>query len=186
MSLSPQPAALSILEPQTTTVFTGLWRAMRRRDFLLGIMAVAGVLSRFLPLLLASVPFAASQTFLAHEICTWGSIAVLAYMVVALLVYMWLATSWPHLPVTPDSMAGTVFYVCDSFMLRDFERLSMLGTQERDRRVARMERRYRFGWMTGESGRRRIGIDYAEGEMGFKMRSLGTLGFGVLNSRRRE
>lgn len=149
-------------------------------------MAGAGVLTQFLPLLLSSVPFAASQTFTAHEICTWGAAAVLAVAVVALLTHMWLAKSWPHLPVAPDSLAGTAFYVCDSVMLRDFERLSILGTRERDRRVERMERKYKFGWMTGESGRRRIGIDYAEGEGGFKMRSLGSLGLGVPDKKRRR
>jgi len=69
-------------------------------------------------------------------------------------------------------------------MLRDFERLSMLGSRERDRRVERMGRMYRFGWMTGVSGEKRVGIDYPEGEQGFKLRTLGAVGFGIAGTRR--
>jgi len=185
MALSPQPASLSVLEPQSTTVFAGLWRAVRRRDALLGTVALAGVLARFLPLFLAGVPFAPAQTFSAHEICTWAAVAALALMVVALLTHMWVATSWPLLPVAPESLAAAAYYVCDSAMLRDFERLSMMGARERDRRVAGMERRYRFGWMTGVSGMRRIGIDYVEGERGFRMRKLSGLGTTMDKKRRK-
>lgn len=53
--------------------------------------------------------------------------------------------------------------MCDSRMLRDFERLSMLGKKHRDERVARMGRRYRYGLMRGSiSGESRERIDYAE------------------------
>jgi len=186
MALSPQPASLSVLEPQATTVVAGMWRAVRRRDALLGALALTGILARFLPLLLSGVPLAPAQTFVAHEICTWAAVVVLILMTAALVARMWAAASWPALPVAPDSLAGCAFYVCDSVMLRDFERLSMLGARERDRRVERMGRRYRFGWMTGVSGRRRIGIDYAEGEVGFRMRSLGTLGLGVASGKKRR
>jgi len=64
-------------------------------------------------------------------------------------------------------------------MLGDFTRLSILGGPERDRRVERMARRYRFGWITGVSGERRIGCNYAEGGQGFEMRGLGAQGFGI-------
>lgn len=79
----------------------------------------------------------------------------------------------------PNSLACCVYYVCDSSMLRDFEALSVLGARERNSRVERMGRLYRFGWMTGVSGEERIRIDYPDGEQGFKLRSLGPLGFGA-------
>ena len=147
-------------------------------------MALAGILSRFLPLLLSSVPFAAAQTWVTHEICTWLAVALLCIMIIVLLGHVWLV-KWPHMPAAaPDSLACCVYYVCDSAMLRDFERLSMLGSRERDRRVERMGRMYRFGWMTGVSGEKRVGIDYPEGEQGFKLRTLGAVGFGIAGTRR--
>lgn len=105
-------------------------------------------------------------------------------MIAVLLAHMWVV-KWPYMPAAPDSLAGWIYYVCDSAMLRDFERLSMVGQRERDGRVERMGRVYRFGWMTGVSGFgiNRIGIDYPEGEQGYKMYSLGAFGFGVTGRR---
>lgn len=180
MARRPQPASLSVLCSRPTNAFTGFWRAVRRGDILTGSLAFAGILSKFLPALLASIPFASAQTWRTHEICTWTTVGVLALMIIILLGYIRFAR-WPEMPdgVVAGSLAGTVYFVCDSYMLRDFARLSMLGTRERDRRVERMARRYRFGWTMGVSGERRIGCDFAEGSQGFKMRSLAPLGFGI-------
>ncbi|KAK3984081.1 hypothetical protein QBC44DRAFT_389562 [Cladorrhinum sp. PSN332] len=106
MAQKPQPAALSVLQPRATNVFTGLWRSIRQRD----------------------------------------------------------------------SLACCLCYVRDSAVLRDFERLSMLGRRERDRRVERMGWMHRFGWVMGASGEKRVGIDYPEGEQGFKLRTFGGVG----------
>ncbi|KAK0619031.1 ankyrin repeat-containing domain protein [Immersiella caudata] len=170
-------------------VFTGLWRALGWRDPLAGSMAFAGALSKFLLALLSGVPFASAQTWLTHEICIWTTVALLIIMILTLLGHMGLV-AWPYMPVSPDSLAGRAYYICDSATLRDFERLSMLGGRERDRRVERMGRLYRFGWMTGISGERRVGIEYGEAEQGFKMHSLEALGFSttaeIPNSGRRD
>ncbi|KAK4443771.1 hypothetical protein QBC34DRAFT_310409 [Podospora aff. communis PSN243] len=178
ISQRPQPAARSVLESRATNPFTRLWRALRRRDALTASIAVANILAKFLPMLLSGIPFKSTQTWQSQQICGWTTVALLAIMILVMLVYMRFAR-WPELPVSPDSLAGVVYYVCDSHMLKDFERLSMLGTRERDRRVERMARRYSFDWITGVSGERRIACDYAEGGQGFKLRSLGHLGFGV-------
>ncbi|KAK3318967.1 hypothetical protein B0H66DRAFT_603528 [Apodospora peruviana] len=178
MAKRSQPAALSVLQPRTINVFSGLWQALRQREVLAGVMAFVGVLSKFLPVLLSGVPFTAAQTWMAHEICTWGSVALLIVMIATLLGHA-ILVKWPHLPAaSPDSLACCIYYVCDSAMLRDFEGLSMLGMAQRDRRVERMGRMYRFGWMTGVSGETRVGMDYPEGGQGFKLQSLGALGLG--------
>ncbi|KAK4658997.1 hypothetical protein QC762_106420 [Podospora pseudocomata] len=178
MAQKQQPAALSVLEPCPKTVFTGLWRAVRQKDLMAGAVAFAGILSKFVPALLSSIPFSSAQTWQTHEICTWTTVALLIVLILTLFSYMWLV-KWPHMPAAPDSLACQIYYVCDSAMLRDFERLSMLGRRERDRRVERMGRMYRFGWMTGVSGERRVGVDYPEGEQGYRMHGLGGCGFGT-------
>lgn len=178
MTQRPQPAAFSVLEPRPTNVFTGLWCAARQQDVFASVVAFAGVLSKFLPALLSSIPFVSTQTWKTHEICTWTTVTLLSVIAVVLLGYM-RSARWPEIPVPPSSLAGYVYYVCDSRMLKDYERLSMLGSRERDRRVEGMARMYRFGWILGVSGRMRIGCDYAEGGQGFKMRSLARLGFGT-------
>jgi len=99
-------------------------------------------------------------------------------MIIVMLGYIRFAR-WPDIPVPVGSLAGTVYYICDSYMLKDFERLSTLKKRERDRRVERMARMYKFGWTTGVSGEKKIGCDYAEGGQGFKLRTLTAQGFGV-------
>ena len=141
-------------------------------------MAFAGVFSEVLPAVMSGVPFQAAQTYKIHEICIWWAIAVLIVMIMVLVSHMWLV-KWPHLAANPNILAVWAYYVCDFHMLRDFERLSMLGRRERDRWITRMGRMYRFGWITRVSGERRIGIDYADGERGYKLKALGTLGFDV-------
>ncbi len=178
MALKSQDARHSVLEERATNVFTGLWRALRQREYLAGAMALTTFLAKLLPLLLSGVPFATAQTFYAHEICTWGSVGLLIIMIIVLVAHMWLV-KWPYMPVSLDSLAGCIYYVCDSAMVVDYERLSLLDKRERDLRVQRMGRNYRFGWMTGQSGERRVAVDYAEGETGYQLKSLGPQGFGV-------
>lgn len=156
----------------------GFWLSVRRRDTLAVMISFVGILSKCLPALLSGIPFASAQTWRTHQICAWTSISLVSVMIVVLICYMRIVR-WPDLPVPPGSLAGSIYYLCDSRMLKDFERLSMLRRPERDRRVKRAARRYRVGWITGVSGQKRIACDYADGEQGVRMRSLFTVGFGV-------
>ncbi|KAM7202699.1 hypothetical protein V8F33_002625 [Rhypophila sp. PSN 637] len=69
-------------------------------------------------------------------------------------------------PVKLDTIAGVMYYLCESKMLKDFEQT--FGTKqpvtnkcERDRTVADMGRRYTFGNITGSvTGQKRLGVDY--------------------------
>lgn len=69
------------------------------------------------------------------------------------------------LPVRVDTVAGCMWYVCDSAMLKDFEVFGVAGfsgsKRDRDRLVREMDRRYVLGEVVGvSSGGRRVGIDY--------------------------
>jgi len=155
-----------------------------KNNTMIGRIALAGVLNKlFAPVLLSNIPFQISQTWTTHEICVWLSVAVLGYSSLVLGWYLFggrvVSLLFPssfasrissggggggvHLPVHPQTLAGRMYYVCDSAVLSDFARLSMLSTRRRDERVLRLGRRYRFGDMVGVSGRRRVGVDYAPG-----------------------
>lgn len=67
--------------------------------------------------------------------------------------------SWPHMPVDPSTIAGAMYYVCDSWMLARFEGLSMMKRRDRDWHVNEMNLRYEFGEIRGASGIVRIGVD---------------------------
>lgn len=79
-----------------------------------------------------------------------------------LVCHMW-RVKWLSISVSPDLLAGLAYYICDSHILRDFTQRWIPSKRQRDLRVSRMQRRYRFGWIKCVSGRWRIGIDYAEG-----------------------
>ncbi|KAK4187647.1 hypothetical protein QBC35DRAFT_410032, partial [Podospora australis] len=191
MAQRPQPARGSfILTPRPLTVLAGLYHAFPlppglgtsrgSGDPLAAAIALAGILSKFLPALLSSVPFASAQTWQTHEICTWSVVSLLSVMICVLVGHMWLV-KWPEcLSDQDESLATRISYVFDSAMLRDFERMSLLGQKERDKRVVGMGRMYRFGWTVGTvTGERRVGVDYPEGEQGFRMRGMGVgSGFG--------
>lgn len=42
---------------------------------------------------------------------------------------------WPHMPVDPSTIAGAMYYVCDSPILDKLEGLSTLNRKERDHKV---------------------------------------------------
>jgi len=184
MAQRPQPASLSVLQPRSTDVFSALYHGLRTSDLLLSTLSFAGIISKAVPALLAGIPFQAAQTFKVHEICMWSAVATLLVMIVVLGAHMWWV-KWPDLIQGNDgTLAVTAYYVCDSFMTRDFERLSLLSREERDRRVEGMKRLYRLGWIVGVSGEVRVGVDYAEGEKGFQLKSLGGPGMGFGGGKR--
>jgi len=74
----------------------------------------------------------------------------------------------PYLPLDPGTIVGRMYYVCDSWMTRDFGAMGGDGldrgqeTGGNMRNTAHLRgQRYVFGKMTGVSGTERIGIDYA-------------------------
>ncbi|KAI1084638.1 hypothetical protein F5B20DRAFT_522536 [Whalleya microplaca] len=165
LSQTPQPASRSILLSPPTNAFSGLVSSLRRRHPFLFIVTLTAILSDFLPLFLANVPYRVTQTFLVHMICTWTGVGILCIMV--LVVLLSFAIKWPHMPVSPSTIANVMYYVCDSQELRscfEGQSLSMLDRKERDGRVNQMALRYEFGQAKGVSGRVRIGVDVAEEE----------------------
>jgi hypothetical protein len=82
---------------------------------------------------------------------------------------MWLVIAvsffvkWPHMPADPSTVAGSMYYVCDSWMLYSFEGLSTLKKKDRDWKVGQMGFRYGYGDIQGVSGLRRYGVDGIRG-----------------------
>ncbi|KAE8447900.1 hypothetical protein EG329_010129 [Mollisiaceae sp. DMI_Dod_QoI] len=146
----------SISASSATTVFQGLWRAIRNRNLFTGAVASAGILSKFMPLLLSNIPYRITQTWRAHLVCAWMTIVILAFMI---LVLLWsFSVKWPHMPMGPNTIAGNIYYLCDSGILRDFDGMSMMCKRQWDVRVEQIGSDYRFGKMVGLSGQVRTGI----------------------------
>lgn len=139
------------------TAFTGVFSAMRRRHGFLGLVGVTAILSEFMPILLNNVPFRVTQTWVAHMVCTWLSVGILGFM--WLVVVGSFFVRWPHMPVDPSTVAGAMYYLCDSWVLWSLEGMSTLKKKERDWKISETGLKFRFGEIEGVSGLRRVGID---------------------------
>ncbi|KAK3379133.1 hypothetical protein B0T24DRAFT_522884 [Lasiosphaeria ovina] len=159
----PQPQA-TLLAPRATEPFTGLWRSARRGDGFGAAVAGVTILSKFAPIALANIPFRSTLTWRAHQVCAWSSVATLLLMIALLGISLARFNGSSAMPVSPDTIARCLYYVCDSHMLRDFDGLSTLDDAAMARRLACMPQRYTFGPAVGVSGRPRVGIDYAVGD----------------------
>jgi len=152
------PARRSILLSPPTNPFSGLRTAFLQRNLYLGVLSVATILSElFLPVTLAHVPFSLVETLDTQIVCAWLSIAILAFMIIVLAASFLIR--WPHMPVDPRTIAGAMFYVCDSWWLESLEGLSCMEKKERDRIIRHIGVQYKFGIMIGMSGKDRVGVD---------------------------
>lgn len=163
LSQRPQAAQDSILVAPSTNVFTGLWKAVCQRDVFSSVVAFAGVLSKFTPILLANIPFSSTVTWGSHEACTWTSVGILSIMVLVLVASF--LVKWPYMPVDPGTIAGVMYYICDSKMLNDVNSMGAAGESDlkgHNKMASKFGARYRFGKTVGASGRDRIAVDYAQ------------------------
>ncbi|KUJ24517.1 uncharacterized protein LY89DRAFT_571748 [Mollisia scopiformis] len=158
LSRFPRRSNTSILASSNITVFLGLWRALWDRNLFAGIVAFTGILSKVTPLLLSNIPFRITQTWETHKVCAWMTVAILAFMIVVLVWCFLEEARWPYMPLDPNTIAGSMYYLCDSPILGDFEGTSRLSQKELKARLKGIGKDYRFGEMVGVSGQSRIGI----------------------------
>jgi len=159
LAVRPQPAEASILIPRATTALTGVWQAVILRNVFGGAVATVSVLSKFTPIFLANIPFKLTLTWTMHSVCTWLSVAILTTMALVLITSFF--TKWPSVPAEPSTIAGCIYYVRESEMLRDFEGMSLMSQREREKRLRVKGRKYHLLEIVGGSGETRVGIDYA-------------------------
>lgn len=165
LSQSPQPPQRTITVSPPLNAFSGIVGAVRQRHGFLILVAFTAILAEFMPIVLSNVPFRVTQTWITSRVCTWMAVGILSLM--WLVVVGTFFVSWPHMPVDPSTIAGAMYYVCDSWMLGGMEGLSKLDSEERDKRIAELGLRFRFGDIVGLSGRKRIGVDgldFTDGE----------------------
>ena len=158
LSRRPLAASRSILLTPPTNPYTGLHAAFRQRHLYLGVLAFTTILGElFLPVTLAHVPFSLVETHQTQVVCAWMSVAVLALMIA--VVSASFLIRWPHMPVDPRTIAGALFYVCDSWMLDGLEGLAAVDKSNRDKALRGMGFQYTFGQISGIRGKERVGID---------------------------
>lgn len=60
-------------------------------------------------MLLSNVPYRVVQTWMAHLVCTWMAVGILAVMVILIAVSFLM--DWPNLSVDPSTVLGSMYYL---------------------------------------------------------------------------
>ncbi|KAK1756783.1 hypothetical protein QBC47DRAFT_341563 [Echria macrotheca] len=165
LAVAPQPAAYSILISPSTAAVTDVASTILagRSGWFVSLVQASVFLSNFTPVLLSGVPFSPAQTLLAHRLSAYSAVGCLAFMLLTLLAgAIWVR--YPRMPLDPASLAGRIYYVCDSIMTHDFRGTSLLEKKAFRGRVGKTKR-YRFGKMIGVSGAARTGVDYDDAHL---------------------
>ncbi|KAI1741041.1 hypothetical protein F4680DRAFT_447408 [Xylaria scruposa] len=152
----PREASQSVLLAPPTNAFSGLWHAVRTRRLFLGAVSIASILSQSLSIFLSNVPFRVTQTFLVSQLSIWTSVGIMSFMLLILLTSFFV--KWPNMPVKPGTIAGAMYYVCNTSTVDMFESLSTLGKEDRDRTVTDMALLYELRETMSAAGSSSIGL----------------------------
>ncbi|KAK4445337.1 hypothetical protein QBC34DRAFT_472580 [Podospora aff. communis PSN243] len=99
----------ALTRPPATNPFSGIYRAVENKRWLLLAASAMALLAGLLPAFLANVPYSLTQSLISHRVCTFAVIGILSAMVLVLVASM--CTPWPHMPVDPRTVAGMMYYV---------------------------------------------------------------------------
>jgi hypothetical protein len=160
MAERSQPAEKSILLSRPTNAFYGIYVAIQQRHAFYIITCLMAILSEFLPILLTNIPYNLAQTLESHDVCTYLSLGILSIMILTLAGSFFMR--WPAMPVDPRTVAGALWYVCESRMLDDFDGMALLNARDRERRVKQLGKRYYYGGLLtapGGASSGRMGVD---------------------------
>ncbi|KAK7417884.1 hypothetical protein QQZ08_011465 [Neonectria magnoliae] len=161
MSHSPQSASNSVLLTRPTNPFSGIWSAVKHGQLFPAVIALMTILSEFMPILLANIPYTITQTEITHNICLYLSVVIMGFMVVALIISFFIR--WPHMPVDPRSIAGAMYYVSESGMLDHFSGMASMDNKEREQRVREVGGRYWYGEVLTRAGATRPAVERDDG-----------------------
>ncbi|PKS11043.1 hypothetical protein jhhlp_002804 [Lomentospora prolificans] len=125
-------------------------------------VAFTALLSEFLVICLAGLPYRPGQLRTEYLACGIISIVMLVIMLVmTFFLHRWRKTL-PHLPRRPDSVAAVMTYVAETNMSRDFMSIEERKRKERERTIEGLGKKYGYGVRVEEDGRKRWVVDEVE------------------------
>lgn len=168
MSQHPTKPKHSILMPLSPNPYVGIATYLDRRHKLLALVSVVAVLSDFLPIVLANVPFNNAITWITFNLCTWVSVGVLGFMLVVLAIVagvILFSSPSHHFPFASsdlDTLAAVLYLACRSEdFLAQLQSLSLAGKAEVQKRMKTLNSRYSIISVVGEDGNPHVAIQVA-------------------------
>jgi len=119
LSRGTKSASEAALISPPVVAYSGIIDAFRRREWFVTVVAANTILANFSPILLSTIPFSPSQTWMTHLVCAWMTVAFLVVMILTLL-YGAVFIGHPRMVVDPGTLAGRIYYVYDLGLLSDF------------------------------------------------------------------
>ncbi|KAF2261894.1 hypothetical protein CC78DRAFT_607034 [Lojkania enalia] len=133
----------SILMTNTAYPISTIYSALFSRHYALALVATVVILSEILTVALATIPFSSANLWVAYDVSTWISVAVISVMLLTLVLLFF--HQEPNLPIKPNSIAANLIYLCDSSLPDLFRGLAVLNTNERNNRIRQWGYRYCIG-----------------------------------------
>ncbi|KUJ10400.1 uncharacterized protein LY89DRAFT_760226 [Mollisia scopiformis] len=162
LSHSPRRSNKAISASLRPTVFPGFWNAVRNRQVFTSIVAFASILSKITPIFLSNIPFRITQTWTTHKLCAWTTITILGFMILVLIWSFFVKD--PQMPVDANTIAGHMYYLYDSSILKDFQGTWRLSEKEWKEHLKGIKKNYKHKNKVGSSGQPKIGI-YRDGTL---------------------
>ncbi|KAF7955183.1 uncharacterized protein EAE97_000442 [Botrytis byssoidea] len=154
----------SILAPVHMSPYSALIPSIGRKHYLVSWISFCSILSEFLPITLANIPFSNTETRLVLLTCFYLAMAILSLMIIGVVLLLLRSRHGvKSLPKKPFTIAARLQYldptgeVDDSNLLRSLDGLASFEREERDARVISRGKLYSMG--TGEDGKLRIDED---------------------------
>ncbi|KAH6867388.1 hypothetical protein B0T10DRAFT_572379 [Thelonectria olida] len=165
MSRRPTKPKHSILMPLSPNPYVGITTYFDRGHKLLALVSVVTVLSDFLPIVLANIPFNNAITWTTFNVCTWLSVGVLGFMVVVLAIIAGIilfSSPGRHFPFASTdlgTLAAILYLACRSEdCLAQLQSLSVAGKAEIEQRMKTLKSKYSIISVVDEDGNPHVTI----------------------------
>ncbi|KAF7874897.1 hypothetical protein EAF04_002071 [Stromatinia cepivora] len=154
----------SILPSVHMSPYTALIPSLRRKHYLVSWISFCSILSEFLPITLANIPYSNTETRLVLLTCFYLAMGILSLMIIGVVILLFRPRHYvKSLPRKPCTIAARLEYLApagevdDSNLLRSVDGLALLEREDRDARVIARGKLYSMG--IGEDGKLRIDED---------------------------
>ncbi|KAF2665464.1 hypothetical protein BT63DRAFT_459042 [Microthyrium microscopicum] len=157
----------TILLRRHTIPLTSILPMLLNRHYFAFTVAFAALLAEFLIITLSGLPYRPGQLRSEFVFCAISSCIILVNLIIVMIGSMvWRAFVVPELPRKPDNVASVMTYVCESRMVRDFAGLERASQKERDKAIISLDKRYGYGMVEKQVGKKSWAVDDMGGNAG--------------------
>ncbi|KAI5855165.1 hypothetical protein BZA05DRAFT_390706 [Tricharina praecox] len=135
-------------------------KALSKGHFLLAWVTSVTILIEVLTVVMGSLDVqGGEESHLSSSISFGLAIAIFVLVLITEWAVLYFRRH-PFLPRQPGTISSVLAFIHQSRMLTDFEGTETESTLQRKKRLAKVGKRYGFGWYLGRDGKRHLGIDH--------------------------